>query len=141
MHKARKRPLLQSLILSYLLVLFPLALLCYVLFQNHSAVLEGNLQQMQYAQLHHYQTALQSELTDLTLLANQFYTTVSQTNAVTRSRADLQNTDHTTMVRLRTQLSSAVNTSRSVEEILLYMEKADMGLPPSASFLWISCIR
>ncbi len=128
MHKAKKRPLLQSLILSYLLVLFPLALLCYVLFQNHSAVLEGNLQQMQYAQLHRYQTALQSELTDLTLLANQFYTTVSQTNAVTRSRADLQSTDHTTMVRLRTQLSSAVNTSRSVEEILLYMGKSGYGI-------------
>ncbi len=128
MHKARKRPLLQSLVLSYLLVLFPLALLCYVLYQNHSAVLEGNLQQMQYAQLHRYQTAMQSELTDLTLLANQLYTTVSQTNAVTRSREDLQSTDHTTMVRLRIQLSSAVNTSRGVEEILLYMGKSGYGI-------------
>ena len=128
MRRNKKRPLLQSLAVSYLLVLTPMLLLCYALYRSQYSSLESSMSEMQYAQLHRYQGAIQSELTDLNLLSNQLYITVSQTNVAIRSRQDLQSTDHTTMLRLRNQISNTLRTAKSTEEILLYLGRNGYGI-------------
>ena len=128
LRRNKKRPLLQSLAVSYLLVLTPMLLLCYALYRSQYSSLESSMSEMQYAQLHRYQGAIQSELTDLNLLSNQLYITVSQTNVAIRSRQDLQSTDHTTMLRLRNQISNTLRTAKSTEEILLYLGRNGYGI-------------
>lgn len=124
----KKRPLLRSWILSYLLTLLPLMLLCYALYLGNRSSLEKSMSELQYAKLHRFQISLQAELNDLNLLANQLGAGASQGTLLSRRRDDLKSTDYTEMNRMRGLLKSALQSSPVLSEALLYLSRCDYGI-------------
>lgn len=124
----KKRPLLRSWILSYLLVLTPMLLLCYALYQSNRSSLEDSMSSLQYAKLHRFQISLQAELNDLNLLANQLGAGASQGTLLSRRKGDLKSTDYTEMNRMRGLLMTALKSSSSLSEALIYLGRSGYGI-------------
>ncbi len=124
----KKRPLLRSWILSYLLVLTPMLLLCYALYQSNRSSLEDSMSSLQYAKLHRFQISLQAELNDLSLLANQLGAGASQGTLLSRRRSDLKSTDYTDMNQMRGLLLTALKSSPSLSEALIYLGRSGYGI-------------
>ena len=124
----KKRPLLRSWILSYLLVLTPMLLLCYALYQSNRTALEDSMSSLQYAKLHRFQIALQAELNDLNLLASQLGAGASPGTLLSRHRSDLMSTDYTDMKQMRGLLVTALKSSSSLSEALIYLGRSGYGI-------------
>ena len=117
-----KKPLLRSLLLSYIAVLIPFLILCGTLVSNFRAAQEDSLTQLQTNKVRQYQNLLDNELNELDLVINQVFSDNLRNRFSSQKTFSTSETD--LLVNMRTQFAASVRSMDCLDEIMLYYRES-----------------